>query len=57
LSADIAIGMARRLTGIATAKATMRARSIRATDFAMTGKVTPAYGHFKRTPEGGQDRG
>jgi hypothetical protein len=35
------IGIARTLTGIATAKATMKARSMRATDFAMAGKVTP----------------
>src|SRR5574337_1820418 len=44
----MAIGIARTLAGIATARATMRTRSARATDFAMTGKVAPAYGHFKR---------
>jgi len=42
LSPDMAIGMARTLTGIATARATMRARSVRAINFAMPGKVTPA---------------
>src|SRR6185437_5742658 len=40
--------MARTLTGTVTAKATMRARSMRATDFAMRGKVTLAQGHFKQ---------
>lgn len=43
------MGIARTPTGIVTARATMRTRSARATDFAMTGKVTPARGHFKRS--------
>jgi hypothetical protein len=32
------IGMARTLTGIATARAKIRARSVRATESAMTGR-------------------
>ena len=45
----MAIGIARTLTGIAIARATMNIRSAWATDFPMGAKVTPAQDHFKRT--------
>lgn len=48
---DMAIGIARTLAGIAAARAMTRAISMRATDFAMAGKVTRSYDHFKPTRE------
>src|SRR6516165_4161265 len=47
-SPDMVIGMARALTGIATARATMNERNARATGCAMAEKVTSVYGHFKQ---------
>jgi hypothetical protein len=49
-SPDMLIGMACTLTGIATARAKIRARSARARESAMTGKVTLAHGQFKQRP-------